>query len=111
MLTRPAQTSSESIPAASTYGHPLLRVARKLGKHLATLHRWRTAGVLDAAGVRRRLPMTRVGGRWYVRDEDVSFFFAALAAEEGTSRPDMPSPAARSRAAERAGRELDRLGI
>ena len=42
---------------------PLIQVARELGKHLATMHRWRVSGVNDPGGVRQHLPMTRVGGR------------------------------------------------
>ena len=69
-----SSTQSDS----TVYGRPLIQKARQIGCHLATLHRWRATGVLDLNGVRRRLRMTRVGGRWHVRDEDLADFFAAL---------------------------------
>jgi hypothetical protein len=92
----------------SAYGRPLLELSRELGKHAATFHRWREAGVLDINGVRHRLFMTRVGGRWYVRDEDLSRFFEALASR---NRPDVEirSSATRTREADRTTRELDRI--
>ena len=63
----------------STYGRPLIHVAREIGRHLATIHQWRNPGVLDAHGVRRKLRMTRVGGHWFVEDDDLKAFFDALA--------------------------------
>jgi hypothetical protein len=90
------------------YGRPLLQLAREIGRHLATMHRWRTVGVLDAGGYRRRLAMTRVGGRWFVRDEDLASFFAALATREEDSPR---SPAVKSREASKVSAELDRIGI
>jgi hypothetical protein len=97
-------TISPSPPSA--YGRPLLQLAREIGKHLATMHRWRTRGVLDSSGIRRTLPMIRVGGRWYVRDSDLSEFFAALAAD-GKARASPKGQADRSRTA----LELDAAGI
>ena len=96
---------------ASAYGRPLLQVAKELGVHIATTHRWRTVGVLGAGGIRRRLTMTRIGERWYVRDADLSDFFAALAATEGDSTVTQSSPVARRKDAERASAELDAIGI
>jgi hypothetical protein len=93
--------------AVSAFGRLVLPLAREFGLHPATLHRWRERGVLGADGNRRRLLMTRLGGRWYVRDEDLSAFFAALAATEGEPR----TPASTTHSAEQAARELDRIGI
>jgi hypothetical protein len=108
-----ADSSGQSDTPNSTcaYGRPLLQVAREIGKHLATMHRWRSRGVLDAHGVRRRLPMTRVGGRWYVRDADLCEFFAILAAE--LSVPALPPDRhpARPSSADLAARELDAIGL
>ena len=91
----------------SAYGRPLLQVARELHKHLATMHRWRERGISDPDGIRHHCHMTRVGGRWYVRDEDLAAFFRALAGNAATATPDQ----SRSHSAERASRELDALGI
>jgi len=97
---------------ASAYGRPLLQLAREIGRHLATMHRWRTRGVLDANGERRRLRMTRVGGRWHVKDDDCAAFFAALAPCDGPDAVPLKASASTHRKeAERAGRELDALGI
>jgi hypothetical protein len=92
----------------SIWGRPLLQVTREIGRHLATMHRWRTRGVLDASGIRRRLRMTRVGGRWFVTDDDLAAFFAAL--NEGQDDPQRP-PVDPTRPAEWATRELIADGI
>ena len=65
-------------PRTAAYGRPLLLIAAEIGVHVATMHRWRDRGVLGLDGVRRHLRMIRIGGRWYVRDADVSDFLAAL---------------------------------
>jgi hypothetical protein len=91
------------------YGRPLILVARELGKHLATMHRWRVTGITDPGGVRRRLHMTRVGGRWYVRSVDIEAFFVALSGAD--TQPPTPPVTNTSRAAERAARELAAIGI
>ena len=67
--------------------------------HVATAHRWASRGV---KGV--RLNTTKIGGRTYVSREQLDAFLAALNSPAG-ARPAPPSGAA-----ERAGRELERLG-
>lgn len=108
----PATTTA---PPATAYGRPLIQVAREIGKHIATLHRWRMQGVCDATGIRHRPRMTRVGGQWYMRDEELTEFFAALAGDGPTPAGQPDSLPARSRSAEqsaeRAARELDAAGI
>ena len=69
-------------PVQSAYGRPLAAVAREIGRHLTTMHRWREDGIIDSSGVRHRCRMTRVGGRWFVRDSDISSFFDALGGVE-----------------------------
>jgi hypothetical protein len=70
--------TAESNSTKHAYGRPILQVARDMGCHLATMHRWRNPGVLDSNGIRRKLHMTRVGGRWYVTDDDLREFFDSL---------------------------------
>jgi hypothetical protein len=99
-------TATQTPPSA--YGRPLIQVARELGKHLATMHRWRQRGVTDSHGVRHYPMMTRIGGQWYVRDEDLAAFFEALSGESLSSAQAATKP---TRSAERASRELDAIGI
>ena len=107
MQTTVLARSAAGSAVESAYGRPLLEVAREIGRHLATMHRWRVNGVLDSRGDRRRLPMTRVGGRWHVRESDMAEFFAILAGPEDAPRQSGED----ARATERAARELDSIGI
>ena len=52
---------------------PLTKLARDLGVHLATAHRWRQRGV---KGV--KLACVRVGGRWFVTEDAAAAFLSAL---------------------------------
>jgi len=52
---------------------PLTKLAKSLGVHLATCHRWRQRG---GKGV--RLDCVRVGGRWFVTEDAAAAFLAAL---------------------------------
>src|SRR5947208_55193 len=56
-LVRYFMVPQENTTISTVYGRPLLQLARELGVHIATAHRWRDPGVLDRAGVRRRLRM------------------------------------------------------
>ena len=100
---------------SSTFGRPLIHVAREIGRHLATIHRWRNPGVLDALGVRRRLRMTRVVGRWFVEDDDLRAFFDSLATGSGeTHLGDQAAKSAVRIGSKQSGRveaELDAAGI
>jgi hypothetical protein len=76
--------------------------------HPATFYRWAKAGL---RGV--RLETIRVGGSLCTSREALHRFCERLTEAEGPS-PQAPvpaSPASRRRAAERAGRFLDRIGI
>ena len=70
----------------------------------ATIWRWLMTGVGG-----RRLGSVKIGGRRFVRGQDLLDFIA----EEPTSatRPTFRTPAARRRASEQADRELERLGV
>lgn len=75
----------------------------------STVTRWILAGCPARDGTRVRLAAIRVGSRWLVRPADLDAFFAALAVEPAPTRP-IQSSAARNRAAEIAGRELEEMG-
>jgi hypothetical protein len=83
----------------------------KDGVNPSTLWRWHNLGVRRRAdGVRVHLQALKVGGRLLTSVEAVARFLEALNAAPGETAPQPRSPAARSRAAERAGEELLRLG-
>ena len=90
--------------AASHYpGH---RGAERL--HPATLTRWIIRGVRALGGQRVRLEAIRVGCRWLTSEAALARFAEALGATQDSLPP--RSPAARSDAADVAGRELEKLG-
>jgi hypothetical protein len=81
--------------------------------HLATLLRWIMTGSRGPTGERVRLEAVRLGGRWMTSREALQRFAERLTPQ---SSDVPPSQAARTltqcqRAAERAGQELERLGI
>jgi hypothetical protein len=87
------------------------RNGRKL--HLSTLIRWATDGSRGPSGEKVRLEAARLGGRWLTSVEAISRFMRALTppAPPAPSSQTPCTPGQRQRAAERAGRELDNLGI
>jgi Protein of unknown function (DUF1580) len=99
-------------------GEPLITLTQAAGRypghrgadrlHPATLTRWILRGVRALDGRRVRLEAVRIGCRWLTSEAALARYAAALAA---TGDPTPPrSPAARNRAAEAAGRELEQLG-
>lgn len=95
----------------SIYGLPITEIAKRLGISVATIQRWFRTGVLSRRKIRRKLLGTRVGGRIFIRESDLADFFAALSSDEPDPPAEARTPAAHSREAERAGVELDRIGI
>ena len=79
----------------------------------STVTRWILTGCPARDGTRIRLAATRCGSRWLVKPTDLDAFFSALAADPTPTNPAPPlrSPAARRRASEQAGRELERRGV
>ena len=77
---------------------------------LSCVLRWVLDGAPGPSGERVRLDALRIGGRWLTSREAIQRFGEAL-----TPRldPDPPprTPTARTRASERAARELERAGI
>lgn len=80
---------------------PINQLARAIGKNLATIYRWSSA-----RGVRgQRLRLTRIGGRTYVRRQDLDAFLAAL------NGPALPDARAERADAARMDLELDAAGL
>src|SRR4051794_2774320 len=77
----------------------------------ATLTRWILAGCPARDGKRIKLPATRAGVRWLVREEDLDAFFAALRGEiDAPPQPVTKSESESRKAIERANRELEKAG-
>lgn len=75
--------------------------------HISTMIRFATAGTKAPAGEVVKLRATRMGNRWLTTDAWFADFLAALTTEtEPTPGDDPRSPAARTRAANTAEREL-----
>ena len=76
--------------------------------HPATLTRWILRGARAVDGRTVKLEAVRLGSRWLSSEAALGRFVAAL----GTPAGQKParSPAARTKAADKAGAELERLG-
>ncbi|HEX4613273.1 MAG TPA: DUF1580 domain-containing protein [Urbifossiella sp.] len=74
----------------------------------ATLTRWILKGARAVDGRRVKLEALRVGCRWLTSSPALARFAAALG--PAAAPPPARSPAARTRASDRAGAELERLG-
>jgi hypothetical protein len=98
-------------PGAMADDRPLtlVEVGRIMNKDPSTVFRWR-AGIKVRDG-RERLVMFRIGGRWMVRPHDLADFLRRLNPDSHEPAAAVETPAARGSAGERAGRELDRIGI
>jgi hypothetical protein len=78
--------------------------------HFATVIRWITTGTTSPAGEAVRLQAVRMGGRWLTTHEWLADYARRLTPAFDRTAP-TPTPATRTRSAERAGRELDAIGI
>jgi hypothetical protein len=74
------------------------KLAQDEGIHVATVHRWIGGGIKDPKDHGRRISLqaTRVGGRWFVSDDQWQDFIDRLNPET-PAQP--PAPISRSRAA------------
>ena len=80
--------------------------------HPSTLVRWITRGVKLADGRRVRLEAARVGAKFVTSKEAVLRFVAAQTEAGNPTGADAPrTPAARTRASEKAAAELEAIGI
>src|SRR5947209_2976801 len=78
--------------------------------HTSTLIRWITAGTAAPSGEVVRLRAVRLGGRWLTTREWLEEYARRLTPTYGDGHPTRPTQD-QSRSAERAARELDRIGI
>jgi Protein of unknown function (DUF1580) len=80
--------------------------------HLSTLLRWILKGSKSPGGDTVKLEACRLGGRWITSREAIQRFSEALTPASATPSPSATrTPGQRSRAAERAGKDLEALGI
>jgi hypothetical protein len=85
-------------------------VGRIAGVHSATGNRWAIEGV-EVPGVGRvNLEAVRVAGRWMTSKPAVMRFIEATNTRAATEDATPRSPAARTRASERAAKELEAAG-
>jgi hypothetical protein len=80
--------------------------------HVSTLTRWILRGLPDGKGGRVKLRAVRLPGGWATTQEWIERFLEALTdcrTEPAGAAPRTPNQ--RRKAAERAGRELDQLGL
>ncbi len=82
--------------------------------HLSTLIRWVTSGVKAPGGQIVRLEALRLGGKWVTSREALQRFAEALTPRldaAATPAPKTRTPGQARRAAEKAGEELERMGV
>jgi hypothetical protein len=80
--------------------------------HLSTLLRWITRGTRSPSGEIVRLDGIRIGSRWMTSREALQRFGEALTPRTDTAVTATPrTPGQRSKASEKAARELEALGI
>jgi hypothetical protein len=104
---------------ADGQGEPLAVAARRLPPSrrgrpvtLSCLLRWVTSGVRLPDGTRLRLEAARCAGRWLTTPGAIRRFVDAQTPRLNGAAPETPrAPSARRRAAERAERELAKIGI
>jgi hypothetical protein len=78
----------------------------------STVFRWATLGVSRAGGARLRLEAARVGGRWLTSVQAIERFIRAQTPHLGAAAPRRErTQRKRERAADRAGKQLERMGI
>lgn len=92
----------------------LLPPARK-GRPVSVscIYRWLSEGIVAPNGERVRLEAMRLGGRWLTSVAALERFARAQTPRYGDAddKPVMRTTVARNRAAERASRELERIGV
>jgi hypothetical protein len=104
---------------AGGHGRPLSQITRLFPPYrrnrpvtLSCVLRWVLEGVRGPGGGRVRLEAARLAGRWVSTQQAVQRFLAAQNPDPDTRPAEAPrSLSARRRASDRAGEELDRIGI
>jgi hypothetical protein len=89
---------------------PPFRAGRPINP--STVFRWIVDGVRTSGGARVRLEGIRLGGRWLTSEQALARFIDAQTSAQLAPAPSRAAtPRERQRAAERAGENLDKLGI
>jgi hypothetical protein len=89
---------------------PSYRMARPVAP--STVYRWIADGVQAPDGSRVRLEAVRLGGRWLTSTQAIERFIASQTPSlEAVAGPTRRTPTQRAKGAERAGRELEKVGI
>jgi hypothetical protein len=78
---------------------------------LSCLLRWVLRGARSPSGEIVRLGAVRLGGRWITSREALQRFADALTPKLNDAEAKPRTQAARERASDRAGRELEKLGV
>jgi hypothetical protein len=112
MTTDPARLLTEKLlslyEAARRF--PPARAGRPVS--FSCVLRWITDGIPGPDGERVKLEAVRVGGRWLTSEEALARWAARLTPRLHVENAPAPrSPARCRRESERAGRELDKIGI
>jgi hypothetical protein len=80
--------------------------------HFSTVFRWILRGAKSPTGERIRLQAVRLGGKWVTSRESLKRFTEALTPRlEDSPSPIIRTEGQRTRASEKAAKELDALGI
>jgi hypothetical protein len=80
--------------------------------HLSTLVRWITRGAPGPDGQLVRLDAVRLGSRWVTSRQALQRFAEALTPRLDDTKGSLPrSPRQRQQAADRAAKELEKIGI
>jgi len=79
----------------------------------ATVFRWVVSGIKLPDGSRLKLEAARVGGRWLTSQAALTRFIErhTAALDDTPQAPASRTPGQRNRAADRASRELEKIGI
>jgi hypothetical protein len=77
----------------------------------STVFRWVASGVVTPDGRRIRLEAARLNGRYLTTEAAIARFLVAQTPPPEGDTPARQTPTQRRRSAERAGRELDKIGI
>jgi hypothetical protein len=80
--------------------------------HISTILRWIMKGAKAPDGTLVKLEAARLGGRWMTTREALRRFSERLTPRVGDEEPALPrSQADRARSSQRAGAELERMGL
>lgn len=89
----------------------LRTLARVVGVHPATCYRWAFDGCLNRRGERVKLETIRIGGRIFSTESALRRYIEALSETPAKDPAPVRTVNQRTRASDRAGKELMKLGL